>query len=155
MSLMTSSIGSLSISFAIFTLNIIVVLCTLNSVTSLMNFSFSLNFLNTFPWWYAMHTIFFFFVRIISSYYFITLVASLDFPILLAFLFNSSVSILSSLIKESISCCLIWSLLNLLIFLALSELFFNYKQKNNDETANLNHPVQRKNAMSNLILRLY
>ena len=48
----------LSINFIIFILNIIALLCTLNSWTSLMNFSLSLK---TFPWWYAMDIIFFFF----------------------------------------------------------------------------------------------
>ena len=69
----------LSINFMIFILNILVLLCTLNSLTSLMNFSLSLNLLKTFPWWYAMDIMFFFFVRIISSYCFIIAAASLGF----------------------------------------------------------------------------
>ena len=66
----------LSINFIIFILNIIVLLCTLNSWTSLMDFSLSLK---TFPWWYAMDIMFFFFVRIISSYCFIIAATSLGF----------------------------------------------------------------------------
>ena len=66
----------LSINFMIFIFNIIVLLCTLNSLTSLMNFSLSLK---TFPWWYAMDIMFFFFVWIISSYCFITAATSLGF----------------------------------------------------------------------------
>ena len=124
------NLGSSSISFMIFILNIIVVSCTLNTLSSLMNFFFSLNLLKTFPWWYPMHTMFFFFVRIISSYCFIMLAASSIFSTLSAFSFNSSsLSTLPLLIIESISCYLISSLLSVLIFLALSEPFFNYNKK--------------------------
>ena len=45
-----------------------VVLWIPNSLTSLENFSFSLNLLKTCPWWYATFIIPFFFVLIISSY---------------------------------------------------------------------------------------
>ena len=78
----------LSINFTIFILNIIVLLCTLNSLTSLMNFSLSLNLLKTLPWWYAIDVMFFFLVQIISSYCFIMAAASLGFS-LSAFSFNS------------------------------------------------------------------
>ena len=81
--------GCLSISFTIFISNIIVVLCTLNSLTSLRNFSFSLNLLKTLPWLYAMHKMIFLFVRIIPSYSFIMVAASLAFSTLSAFSFNS------------------------------------------------------------------
>ena len=47
---------------------IIVVLWILNSLTSLTNFSFSLNFLKTCLWWYATFIIPLFFILIISWY---------------------------------------------------------------------------------------
>ena len=49
-------------------LQIIVVLWIPNSLTSLANFSFSLDFLKTCPWWYATLIIPFLFLLIISSY---------------------------------------------------------------------------------------
>ena len=82
-------------------------------------------------------------------------VTSSDFSTLSALSFNSSVSILSLFIIELIICCLISSLLNLLILLGFSELFLNINKKNNHYTANLKHPIHTKNAMCNLILRLY
>ena len=111
----------LSISFTIFILNIMVDLCTLISLTSLMNFSFSLNLV---IYWYAMQTMFFFFLRNISSYSFIMMAESSDFSSLSVFSFNSCVSILSIFIIESISCCFISTFQSLHIFLVFSEPFF-------------------------------
>ena len=99
------NLGLLSITLKIFVLNIILLLCTLKSLTSLINFSLSLNILKTFPWWYALDVIFFF--------------------------FNSSVSIISLLIMESISCFWISSLLSLLLFVVFSEPFCSCKQTKN------------------------
>ena len=77
-----------------------------------------------------MHKVFFIFVRIFSLLSFIIVAASSDFSTASAFSFNFSVSILFLLIKESIRCCLISSLVSFLILLALSQFFFfSYKQK--------------------------
>ena len=72
-----------------------------------------------------------------------------------AFSFKSAVSIISLSIIESINYFLISSLLSILVFLVFSEPFFSCKQKNNHYTTNIEHHLQTKNAMCNLILRLY
>ena len=78
------------------------------------------------------------------------------FSVLLAFSFSSSVLIVSLLIIESFNCCLISSLLNILVFLVFSEPFLNCKRKKlTTKQKNLKHLLQTKNALSNLILRLY
>ena len=71
------------------------------------------------------------------------------------FLFNSSVLIISLLVMESISCCLISSFLSGLVFVMFSEPFCSCKQKNDRYTTNIKHPLHTKNTMGNLILRLY
>ena len=58
----------LSIKLSMFILKMIVNLVILNCFTISMEFSFSLNFLKTLPCWYGMWTIFFFSVKMISSY---------------------------------------------------------------------------------------
>ena len=118
----------LSISLKISILNIIALLCTLNILTSLMNFSLSLNRLKTFPWWYAMDMILFFFVRIMSAYCFITAAVSQVSLLLSAFWFDSSISasVTSLLTMESSNCFFISSFLSRLVFF-LSEPFCSYK----------------------------
>ena len=123
------SLGYFPINLKIFILNIIVLLCTLNLFTSLMNFPLSLNLLKTFPWWYVMDIIHFVLVRIISLYCFITSAASLIFSTSPAILFSSCVSTVLLLNIESTNCFLISSLLSLLVFLVFSELFRSCKQK--------------------------
>ena len=81
--------------------------------------------------------------------------ASSGFSALSAFSFNSSVLNISLLVMESINCFLISSLLNLFVFLVFSEPSCSCKQKNNPYTTNLKHHLQTKNAMCNVILRLY
>ena len=122
------NLGYFPISLKIFILNIIVLLCTLNSLTSLMNFYLSLYFLNIFPWWYMMD-IFFFFVLIISLYCFITAAASSCFSAFSTFFFNSTISIMSLFTIDSINCFFISSLLGLFVFLAFLEPFHIGKQK--------------------------
>ena len=71
-------------------LKMMVVLWNPNSLTSLANFSFSLNLLKTCPWWYATFIIPFFFVLIISSYRLIISAAFSGSCISSASLFKSS-----------------------------------------------------------------
>ena len=124
------NLGCLSISLKIFMLNIIVLLCTLNSLTNLINFSYSLKRLKPFPWWYTMDMITFFFVQIISLYCFIMSAAPSGLSTLLTFSFNSSVSIISLFSMESIiNCFFISPLLSHLGFLVFSEPPHSYKQK--------------------------
>ena len=123
------NLGCLSISLKIFISNIMVFLCSLNSLTNFINFSFSRNRLNIFPWWYAADTIPFLFVRIIFFYSFMMAEASSGFSTLSGFSFSSSVSITSLIVMESISCFLISSLVNRLVFLVFSEPLHSYKQK--------------------------
>ena len=92
-----------------------------------------------------MHTIFFFFVHIISLHPFMMVATSSDFSTLSAFSFGSSVSILSLLIKELFSCCVISFLQSFLIFLALSEPFLNYKPKKQKKQKN---PLYHKSKTS-------
>ena len=102
-----------------------------NSRTSLVNFYFSLNLLNTCPWWYVTSIILFFFVLIISSY---RLIISADFSgscIYLASLFKSSNSTTSSIIIYSNNCFFISSFDRRLAFLLSAKTFHIYKQKNN------------------------
>ena len=122
--------GHLSVSFTIFILNVIAILCTLSSLTSLMNFSFSLNLGNNFPCWYAIRMIFFFLVRMTSSYSLVMVPASSEFSTFSACLFNSSASTFLLLKRESTNCFLISCLLSLLVFVVLLEPpFLNYEQK--------------------------
>ena len=97
------NLGSFSISLKMFILNIIVFLCTLKLATNLTNFSFLRKWLNTFPWWYGLDIIPFF-ERMRSSYSFMMVAASSGFSTLSAFSFNSSISLVSLLTRESISC---------------------------------------------------
>ena len=103
-------------------------LCTLNSLTNLMNFSFSLSRLNTFPWWCAMDMMSFFFVRIISSYCFMTSAAYSGFSTFSAFSFNY-VSITLLVVMESISSFFISSLVSRFVLLVFSQPPHSYKQK--------------------------
>ena len=96
-----------------------------------------------------MDIMFFFFVLIISLYCFTMSTASLGFSALSGLSFNSSASIISLLIMESINCFLISSLLDPLVFLVFSESLCNCKPKNNHYTTNLKHPLHTKNVHFN------
>ena len=73
---------------------------------------------------------FFFFVQIISSYSLIVVVASSEFPTLLACSFKSSLSTFSLLINESINCFQISFSLTLFVLVALrGPPFLGYEQK--------------------------
>ena len=102
-----------------------------NSLTSLANFSFSLNFLKTCPWWYATFIIPFLLVLIIFSYCLIIFAA---FPgsctSLSASLFKSSNSRFSSMIIESSNRFFISSFDTRFVFLPSAKPFHIYKQKN-------------------------
>ena len=124
-------LGCWSISLKMFILNIVVFLCSLNSLTNLINFSFSQNWLNTFPWWYATDIMPFLFVRRIFSYCFMISASSSGFSTFSAFSFSSSVSTTSLMVMESISSFSISSLLSRLVFLVFSEPLRSYKQKIN------------------------
>ena len=80
-----------------------VVLWIPNSLTSLANFSFSLNLLKICPWWNATFIIPFFFVLITSSYRLIVSVAFSRSCTSLTSLFISSNSTTSSLIISFLS----------------------------------------------------
>ena len=82
-------------------LKMMVVLWNPNSLTSLANFSFSLNLLKTCPWWYATFIIPLVFVLIISSYRLIIFAASSGSYVSSASLFRSSNSTISSIVIES------------------------------------------------------
>ena len=96
-----------------------------------------------------MNIIFFFFVLILSLYCVTMSTASLGFSALSGLSFNSSASIISFLIMESINCFLISSLLDPLVFLVFSESLCNCKPKNNHYTTNLKHPLHTKNVHFN------
>ena len=64
----------------------------------------------------------YFFVWMISSYCFMIAAASSGFSTFSSFPFNSSDSIISLMVMESISCFLIYSLLCLLVFFVFSEI---------------------------------
>ena len=96
-----------------------VVLWIPNSLTSLANFSFSLNLLKTCPWWYATFIIPFFFVLIISSYRLVISSAFSGSCVSWASLFKSSNFRISSKILELPS-NLIIAFLNLLLINVLS-----------------------------------
>ena len=72
-----------------------------NLLTSLANFSFSLNLLKTCPWWYATFIIPFLFVLVISSYRLISFAAFFGSCTSSASLFKSSNSRFSSMMIES------------------------------------------------------
>ena len=120
-----TDLGCWSISFKTLILNIIVFLCTPKSATNLTNFSFSWNRLNIFPWWYTTDIMPFLFVRRISSYFLIISAASSGFFTVSTSSFNSSVSIVSLLTSEFISCFLISSVAKLFVLLVFSEPFHN------------------------------
>ena len=126
---MTSSIpaGYLSFNFNKFILKMIVDLLTPNFFTIWINFSFSLNLLNTSPYWYAVR-MFVFFVRIISSYSLIIAAASSKFSTLLVTSSKLADSIFSLAINGLINCSLISSLFNLL-FGSTRFAFPNYDKK--------------------------
>ena len=100
-----------------------------NSLTSLTNFSFSLNLLNTCPWWNATLIIPFFFVLMISSYLLITSAAFSSSRISSASLFKSSNSTTSSMIIDSNNYSFISSFDGRFVFLLPATPFHIYKQK--------------------------
>ena len=69
------------------------------------------------------------FVRIISLYSFMMTKASSGFCTFSGFSFSSSASITSFIVMEPISCFLISSLVNRLVFLVFLEPLHSYKQK--------------------------
>ena len=134
------SLRYLTINLSKFILNITVDLLILNCFTISMNFSFSLNLLNTLPCSYAMRMIFLFFVRIISSYSLMMVTASWDFSTLFAILYKFvdstfwlSINGLSNLISSLLSIFFLVALpaspfRNYIRILNLSKHFF-YKEK--------------------------
>ena len=106
-----------------------VVLWVPNSLTSVSNFSFSLNLLKTFPWWYATFMIPLFFALIISSYRLIISAVFSGSCIFSASLFKSSNSTTLSMIIESNNCFFIYY--RCFAFLLSAKPFHIYKQKNN------------------------
>ena len=108
-----------------------VVLWIPKSLTSLANFSFSLNLLKICPWWNATFIIPFFFILIISSYCLITSAAFSGSYISSASLFKSSNSRFSSIIMESNNRVFISSFDKGFAFLLSATPFHIYKQKNN------------------------
>ena len=114
-----------------------VVLWIPNSLTSLANFSFSLNFLKTCLWWYATFIIPFFFVLIISSYRLIIFAAFSGSYTSSASLFKLSNSRFSSMIIESSNRFFTSSLDLRFVFLLSTEPFHIYKQKINTFVSNL------------------
>ena len=111
-----------------------VVLWIPNSLTSLANFSFSLNFLKTCPWWYATFIIPLFFFLIIPFNYFACFSGSCTSS---ASLFKSSNSRFSSMIIESSNPFLTSSLDLRFVILLSTEPFHIYKQKINTLVTNL------------------
>ena len=112
-----------------------VVLWVPNSLTSVSNFSFSLNLLKTFPWWYATFMIPLFFALIISSYRLIISAVFSGSCIFSASLFKSSNSTTLSMIIESNNCFFIYY--RCFAFLLSAKPFHIYKQKNNRYSTNL------------------
>ena len=119
----------LSINFTVYVVNVVVVLCTLNSFMRFTNFSFSLNFQENFPLLICYRSDVFIFFLVISLYSFMMITASAYFSTLLTCLFKCSVSTFSLLMSELINCFLIHSLLSLLVLRVLPEPFFNYEEK--------------------------
>ena len=111
-----SSLGYFSHNLKILILKIIVVLCIPSLLTSVINFSLSLNFLKTLPWWYAIRIMPFFFVRIILSHSWITYAAFSGSSTSWTFLVNSPVSMVSFITRDSMSFLLISSWVNFLAF---------------------------------------
>ena len=130
-----------------------VVLWIPNSLTSLANFSFSLNLLKTCPWWYATFIIPSFFVLIISSYRLIIFAAFSGSCTSSASLFKLSNSRFSSMIIESSNRFFISSLDLRFVFLLSTKPFHIYKQKINTLAANL---TLKQKCLSRLIfLQVY
>ena len=122
------SLGYFSLNLKILIFKIIVVLCIPSLLTSVINFSLSLNFLKTLPWWYAIRIMPFFFVRIILSHSWITYAAFSGSSTSWTFLVNSPVSMVSFITRDSMSFLLISSWVNFLVFFA-SAPFHICKQK--------------------------
>ena len=116
----------------------IVVLWIPNSLTSLANFSFSLNLLKTCPWWYATFIIPLFFVLIISSYRLIIFAAFSGSCTSYASLFKSSNSRFSSILIKSSNRFFISSLDLRFVFLLSTKFFHIYKEKINTLVPNVN-----------------
>ena len=114
-----------------------VVLWIPNSLTSLANFSFSLNLLKTCPWRYATFIIPLFYVLIISSYRLIIFPAFSGSCTSSASSFKSSNSRFSSMIIESSNRFFASSLDLGFVFLLSTEPFHIYKQKINTLVPNL------------------
>ena len=106
-----------------------VILWIPNSLTSLANFSFSLNLLKICIWWNATFIIPFFFVLIISWYCLIISAAFSGSSISLASLFKSSNSRFLSMIIESNNCFLSLLLINVSLFYYLPRLFISVNKK--------------------------
>ena len=111
-------------------LQMIVVLWIPNSLTSLANFSFSLNLLKTCPWWYAMFIIPFLFVLIISSYRSIIITAFPGYCTPSASLFRLRNSTVSPIFIESNNFFSISSFDKRFAFLLSITPFHIYKQNN-------------------------
>ena len=124
-----NSLWYFSHNLKILILKMMVVLWILNSLTSLANFSFSLNLLETCPWWYATFIFLFFFVLIKSSYRLIISAASSGYCTSSASLFQFSNSVTWSMIIESNNCFFISSFDRRLAFLLSAIPFHIYKQK--------------------------
>ena len=109
-----------------------------NSLTSLANFSFSLNLLKTCPWWYVTFVIPFIFVLIISSYHLVIFAAFSGCCTSYASLFKSSNSRFSSIIIKSSNRFFISSLDLRFVFLLSTKFFHIYKEKINTLVPNVN-----------------
>ena len=122
------SLGYFSLNLKILILKIIVVLCIPSLLTSVINFSLSLNFLKTLSWWYAIRIMPFFCVCIILSHSWITFAAFSGSSTSYIFLVNSSLSMVSFITRDSMSFFLISSRVSFLVFFA-SAPFHTCKQK--------------------------
>ena len=111
-------------------LKIMVFLWIAYSSSSLVNFSFSLNFLKTCRWWYSTFIIPLFFILIISSYRLIISAAFSGSYVSSAFSFRSSNSTISSILIESNNFVFISSFDKRFAFLLSVKPFHIYLQKN-------------------------
>ena len=124
-------------------LKMIVFLWILNLLTNFINFSFSRNRLNTFPWWYATDIMPFHFVWGIYLYSLMKSEASSALFTFSAFSFNSPVSIVS-LFTRIYQLLIYLFFVESLLLLNVFRTFTSLKTKNNQYTINLKHPLQTK-----------
>ena len=124
------SLGCFLHNFKRLILQIIVFLWIPNSVTSVVNFSFSFNLLKTCRWWYATFIIHLFFVSIISSYRLIISEAFSRSCTSSASLFQSSLAKTSFIVVESNNFVLIYSFDDWFAFLSSVIALLIYQQKN-------------------------